>query len=396
MASAHTTVNRNLTTTTVAADPDLQLALAANSTYSFSLNFNWSEVNTTDGGVQVGFQKSQAGTTLQWTYSGYGATLGSGQTVSFINVSGQRLVQLSGTVVTGASTDTLQVIEALAQASGNPTTVQAGSILTLTLVSTSVATAGLQSQQIIALATQAAQVTGFTSQAGQLLNAILSDLAQTYDFEVNLRTFAFTFDTATVYQNNVAGAGPNILPADFLRQKYRENIYYIQGVRYVLVIVTQDEFDSLVQTSGWNSYPSYGYIDLSLSAPFSSSNPGQPGLMVWPPASGSFPVQLRYYCQPVNIITPETSAAIPWFPNSNYLITRLTGELMKLSDDERFAQFLGHEDEKKDTMGSAWSILRQYLKMKDNPEGSAKTVQLDRRRFGSQFANLKNTKVVGW
>lgn len=244
----------------------------------------------------------------------------------------------------------------------------------------------LSAQQICTLALQYTATPGYTAQAGMLLNAILSDLAQTYDFEQNAKTFSFTFDTSTVYQQNVAGAGPNILPADYLRAKNRENIYYIQGVRYVLIIVEQWEFDQLVQTSGWNSYPSIGYADLALSAPFL----GQKGLMVWPPASGSYPVQIRYYSQPVDITTPQASATVPWFPNQNYLITRLAGELMKISDDERYKEFLGDGDQ------GALGILRKFLELKDDPEGKVKRVDLDRRFFGPSFRNLKDTKQVGW
>lgn len=250
----------------------------------------------------------------------------------------------------------------------------------------------LTAQQICTLARQTANVTGWTAQSGQLLNSILSDLAQTYDFEINLKTFAFTFDTSTVYQNNTAGAGPNLFPTDFLRAKNKEVIFYILGVRYVLIILDQAEFDALVQTAGWTSYPSFGYTDLALQSPFA----GRVGLMVWPPASGAYTAQLRYYSQPADITQPETSATVPWFPNTNYLQTRLSGELMKIADDERMAQFLGHEDEKKDTAGSATSILRSYLRLKDDPEGRVNTVQLDRRLFGSPFRGLRNTKVVGW
>lgn len=244
----------------------------------------------------------------------------------------------------------------------------------------------ITSAQIVSLATQAAKCPGFVSQAGQLLNAILSDLAQTYDFEINVKTFSFTFDTSTIYQQNDPGAGPNILPSDYLRAKNRENIYYIQGVRYVLIIVEQWEFDALVQTAGWSSYPQLGYADLALQAPFA----GQKGLMVWPPASGAYPVQIRYYAQPTDITTPETSSTVPWFANQNYLITRLTGELMKLTNDDRLEAFLGDGDQ------GAVGILRKYLQLKDDPEGRVKTVDLDRRRFGSSFRSLPNTKIIGW
>lgn len=252
----------------------------------------------------------------------------------------------------------------------------------------------LNNQTICQLARQIANVPGWQAQSGQALNWVLSELAQDYDFEVNLKTFGFTFDTSTIYQNNVAGAGPTLFPADFLRAKNREIIFYIQGVRYVLVIYDQATFDALVQTAGWSSYPQIGYVDLALQAPFSTNNPGQPGLMVWPPASGSFTAQLRYYSLPADITTPETSSAFPWFANVNYLVTRVAGELMKLTDDERAPSFLGDDDEAAPL--GAGTLLRKYLKMKDNPEGIVKRVELDRRLFGNSWRNLPNTKNIGW
>jgi hypothetical protein len=250
----------------------------------------------------------------------------------------------------------------------------------------------LQAQQICTLALQISNTPGWTTQAGQLLNVILSDLAQSYNFSQNEKTFALTFDTSTVYQNNLAGAGPNILPADYLRALNRENIYYIQGVRYVLIILEQWEYDALVQTAGWTSYPQFGYADLALQAPFA----GQKGLMVWPPASGAYTVQIRYYAQPTDITNPASSATVPWFPNQDYLVTRLAGELMKIADDERTQAFIGSDDEGKDTPGSAAQILRRYLKLKDDPLGRVHRVDLDRRFFGSSFRSLPNTKIIGW
>ena len=54
----------------------------------------------------------------------------------------------------------------------------------------------LQAQQIVSLALQIAKCTGFTSQAGQLLNAILSELCQTYDLVVARQNFTFNFNTS--------------------------------------------------------------------------------------------------------------------------------------------------------------------------------------------------------
>lgn len=395
LPSSIVTTNVNLTTTVPLAVASV--SLAANSSYEIEARVLWSEVNPTDGGISTGLSVTGA-SQLVWT-DGQGATLGTGGVVVYTGSTGSRTIVITGTVVTGAAADTLILYAAQAVASANPTTLLALTVLNVEILGTVAvvsAGAGLTAQQICDLARQIANVPGFTTQSGQLLNAILSDLAQTYDFEANLRTYPFTFDVSTVYQNNAAGAGPTLFPVDYLRAKNNEIIYYINGVRYVLVIEKQASYDALVQTAGWNSYPTYGFVDLSLSTPFSVTNPGQVGLMVWPPASGAFTAQLRYYCQPANITNPETSSTVPWFPNTNYLITRVAGELMKLTDDERTSAFLGSETEAQDSAQSATSILRKFLKMKDDPEGSVRTVQLDRRRFGPQFANLKNTKNIGW
>ena len=46
--------------------------------------------------------------------------------------------------------------------------------------------------------------------------------------------------------------------------------------------------------------------------------------------------------------------------------------------------------------GGAGTILRRYLQMTGDSENRAKTVSLDRRRFGTSFDKLRNTKQVGW
>lgn len=119
-------------------------------------------------------------------------------------------------------------------------------------------------------------------------------------------------------------------------------------------------------------------------------------MYVWPPASGGFPVTARYFKSSPTIITPETSSDIPWFPSTQYLLRRLAGELMAITNDERMLTFLGSEEPENDTKGSAASILRRYLKMKDDMGGKVHTVKLDRRHFGKNFSRLPNTKTIGW
>lgn len=243
----------------------------------------------------------------------------------------------------------------------------------------------LQAQQIVTLSLQIAKAPGFTAQAGQLLNAILSELCQTYDLVVARKNFTFNFNTSATGLGYAAGCGPNPLPSDYLRAPRGGHFYNIQGTIYKMVNIEQAEFDAFVQSPGQNSYPERFYVDMSVSPP---------NLYVWYPASGAYPATVRYYSQMPDIPTPETSATVPWFPNQNYLIRRLAGEVMALTDDDRAAGYLS-EDEQQYPQG-AGVILRKYLTMQDDPDGRVKTVSLDQRRFGTSYSKLPNTKTVGW
>lgn len=236
----------------------------------------------------------------------------------------------------------------------------------------------LQAQQIVALATQIAGVPGFSSQAGQLLNMVLSDLCQTYNFDVAKKVTTITLGTVS----DNYGSGPYILPADFLRTCDEKSVFFTyNGVKYELVPLDLAEYDHLVQQAGNQSFPSMFATDMSQSPP---------QLFVWPPPSGAFPLTIRYFCQMSDISAPETSATAPWFPNQDYLVTRLAGELMKIADDERAASYLGSGD------SGAQGILDRYLKLKDDSTNRAATVKLDRRYFGRQFSRAPNTKTIGW
>lgn len=242
----------------------------------------------------------------------------------------------------------------------------------------------LQAQQIVTLACQDAKCPGFTSQAGQLLNAALQDFCQNYDLDAALGTFNFTFNSGA---GN--GSGPYNLPADYLRTQVKDGkdefFYTIQGVPYPLIQITKAEYDWLVQTAGFMSYP-YNYAtDLSQA-------PAQ--LFVWPPASGSYPCTLRYYRLMPDIATPETSATVPWFLNTQILLRTLAGRLMGLTGDSRQESYLG-DDPIKFPLGTG-TLMNAYLKNVEDREGAVHTVGRDRRRWGRPFDQLKNTKQIGW
>lgn len=233
----------------------------------------------------------------------------------------------------------------------------------------------LQAMQIVSLATQTAGQPGFASQAGQLLNSILSDLCKDYDFDLAKKV-------ATIPLSSTSG--PYTLPADYLRSIRDDVFFVLNGVPYPLVNVDLAEFDNQPQQTGIVAYPTMYATDMSQSPPV---------MYVWPPAIGQLPLTVRYFSQMPDIAQPEISAVVPWFPQQTYLIQRLSGELMKITDDERWESFLG--DAPQYPNGAA-VLLRNYLEMKDDSETRSKLVTLDKRFFRRGFSSLPATKIFGY
>jgi hypothetical protein len=216
---------------------------------------------------------------------------------------------------------------------------------------------------------------GASPSSGDLLNLVLSDLCQTYDFAVALAT-------GVINLNGNAGSGPYNLPTNYLRMAMDEVFYLVDGTPYVMINETLAEFDAQVQQPGINNFPEFFATNPALSPP---------GMFVWPPSAITAGATIRYWCQMPDITMPETNTSPPWFPNSNYLITRLAGEIMKQAGDERADDYLGEGPQ------GAQGILDRFLKLQADDEGRAMTVALDRRRFGDKnFSRLPNTKSIGW
>lgn len=249
--------------------------------------------------------------------------------------------------------------------------------------------------QICSLAQQIARCPGFATQAGQLLNTILSDLCQNYDLVLTKQTYQFNFN---VNQLNLNGQAYQNLPANYLRGIRFESFYLIDGVPYPMIPVDQEEGDMLVQTAGLSNFPVFYWTDMSLSgvtnSPSGTGGPAVPVMLFWEVPSGAYPVTVRYYSQMNDIANPQSSATVPWFPNQGYLIRELAGRLMQLTDDERADAILS-SDEDRHPNGSG-VLLRRYLILQDDKSTRVKQVTLDRRRFGTSFDRLRNTKQVGW
>src|SRR3974390_506672 len=123
----------------------------------------------------------------------------------------------------------------------------------------------LQAQQIIAISTQIAKVPGYTQQAGQILNYILSELCETYDFEVTRRSFQFNFTGAN---------GPYNLPADYLRCLPNDIFYLVQiGLPYFVVWSEKAEYDRFLQIPTLAGFPTRYWTDMS----YRVVNPGVVG-----------------------------------------------------------------------------------------------------------------------
>lgn len=247
----------------------------------------------------------------------------------------------------------------------------------------------LTAAQIVSLACQVAKAPGMTVQAGQLLNQILSDLCQTYDFQVARKTHNFLLPTtSTVAANGVViFGGPIALPADFLRcdsDDSKRPYYMLNGVPMPLTPCDLGEFQMMAQMSGNSSYPQMMATDMS---PLDTG--GAPKAYFWPPSSAALPAFLPYFCQMADIAAPEASSVVPWFPNQSYLQTRLAGELMRLTDDVRADTFLG------DGPSGAQGLLTRFLKLVDDRSNRSQSVTLDKRRFG-RSSHLKNTKAIGF
>ena len=216
------------------------------------------------------------------------------------------------------------------------------------------------SAQIVAMACQIAKVPGYTSMGGQLLNMILADLCQRYDFD-----FIRTVTTVNLNSGNPPLTG-YAMPSNYLRA--REVFYYISGVPTFMNQEPLSDYDASFAGPGFQNYPTTFATDVGQN----------PVLMYfWPTPSVSIPVTVRYQPQMADITTPESSTVVPWFPNQVYLIKRLAGELMMISDDTRAMEF------KKD----AADVLRLFLEMDDDKEGYARQVLLDKRMFPGQGSN---------
>jgi hypothetical protein len=226
----------------------------------------------------------------------------------------------------------------------------------------------LTASQIVTYALQIAKCPGFTQQGGQSLNLVLQELALHRDLKINRVT-----TTITAQPNN---NGPFNLEPDYLRTY---DLFFSQNnLPYFLHPISMEEYDQEFKDPSIANYPYEFATDLSPQAT------GGLGLLyIYPQSSGTILLTHRYMLQRGDIVTPETSALIPWFPDTDYLIHATAYRMMRITDDERHDRFVAEADK----------MLRIHLIMEGDEQAVVKSVRLDPRRFHSN-RTLKPTKIT--
>lgn len=222
----------------------------------------------------------------------------------------------------------------------------------------------LTAAQIVTQANQIAKTQGYTVQAGQALNYLLQELATNQTLYDNRKTTTI----------NLTGPATYPLPADYSNME--DVVYYQSGSPRVLYQIPLVQFDTAYQNVGQTNFP-YAYATDTSTTPVT--------IYIYPNPTISVALQLRYFSLPADIVSPETSDTVPWFPYSKYLIHMVATEVMKLSDDLRWEKFEG--------MGK--TMLQDYLRNTNDDAGYAKQVTLDRRMF-RPVNTVRATKQNPW
>ncbi|OYV98222.1 MAG: hypothetical protein B7Z62_04350 [Deltaproteobacteria bacterium 37-65-8] len=228
----------------------------------------------------------------------------------------------------------------------------------------------LTAQQIVADALAIAKCPGFVSLGGRCLNLVLQDLVMHRNLKVNLVS-----TTIPVIANS---NGPFNLEPDYLRTY--ELMYLINDQPYFLQPSNRQQFDSEPNKSTTSNYPYEWATDLS---PVATQQPGL--LYIYPQSNTGLTLTHRYMVKRADILTPESSATIPWFEDQDYLVTATAMRLMRVTDDTRYPGF----------EADAMRMLGVHLLTEGDEQQVVKEVKLDPRRFRIG-GSLRPTKIEPW
>lgn len=217
-----------------------------------------------------------------------------------------------------------------------------------------------------------AKAPGFTAQGGRALNAVLTDLWMHRNLKVNLKT-----STIAAAVNSV---GPFSLETNYGRTY--DLFYLVNGEPFFLNPASPREMDAEVQQPGVSGYPYEWSTDLS-----GVPTAGYGLLYIYPPSATPLSLTHRYFAKQAEITTPETSSAIPWFEDQDYLVMATAMRVMRLTDDARYPTWVQDCE----------NLLRKHLLTEGDEQQVVKEVQLDPRRFRmGGGGSTKPTKADPW
>ena len=227
----------------------------------------------------------------------------------------------------------------------------------------------MQANQICLLASQIAKGgTGMVGIAGQFLNLVLEDLKLNKDLKVNRVTQIITVQAGTY--------GPFALEADYLRTY---DLFYpmpagvgggtTSGITIFLTPITMEQFDAEFKSPSVSNYPYEFATDLSTQAQVSGTSAGN--LFIYPQTSGQLALTHRYMVNQPDIPSPQSSAIVPWFPFTDYLIQATAGRMMGVTGDDRHDAYMAQAD----------TMLRPHLIMEGDEQKTVRGVRLDPRHF---------------
>ncbi len=224
----------------------------------------------------------------------------------------------------------------------------------------------LQASQIVTLVGQITKAPGMTSQIGQCLNTVLVSLALQQDLDLVKRQ-------ATIILNTGSSPTTFALPANYLRA--RKFWYPVNAAIFTMDPVSLEKLRTQYNDSSVVDYPYWFATDTN-----TANNLGY----VYPNPVVTLTATMIYFDTAVEIVTPETSSTVPWYPDEDYLINETARRMMRITDDLRQAQFKVDSDE----------TQRRTLRLLNDPEGRAVCVRRDPSTFRNS-QNVKPTKVEG-
>lgn len=231
-------------------------------------------------------------------------------------------------------------------------------------------------QTLVSLACQICNAPGRIVQAGQALNLILAN-------------YALTLDLDTIRLTTILNIGPQTtipyfyaLPTNYLRAY--DIFYNVLGQPFYVTQMELKDLDQAYTAEGIDNYPQQYATDVS-STPQATAGTS-PSIAFYPPPAVPLAVTVRYRPTSLDIVSPESSAQIPYYPDQLALLKELCIMVGDIAGGDGREPRWEKEVERR---------MRKYLIMDDDKEGFSETVRLDPRAF-RRNTNLPPSKKLGF